>query len=64
LLQLKSLTLSDALLADAAFVTLQDFTVELAPEPIGRRNPFAPIGAIETPPSSPASTSTTSNDTP
>lgn len=64
LLQLKSLTLSDALLADAAFVTLQDFTVELAPEPIGRRNPFAPIGVNEAPPTEPASTSTSSSQTP
>lgn len=60
LLQLKSLTLSDALLADPTFVTLQDFTVELAPEPVGRRNPFAVIGAAE----SAASTATTSTTTP
>lgn len=48
LLELKSITLGDAIFADAAFQTLQDFTVKLAPEPIGRRNPFAPIGAVET----------------
>lgn len=63
LLQLKSLTLSDELLADPTFVTLQDFTVELAPEPVGRRNPFAAIGAVEKPPVT-ASTSTTTPATP
>ncbi|MBP9771507.1 MAG: hypothetical protein KBD16_01085 [Candidatus Pacebacteria bacterium] len=47
LLELKSITLSDGVFSDAAFQTLQDFTVQLAPEPIGRRNPFAPIGAVE-----------------
>ncbi|MEN9405257.1 MAG: hypothetical protein RLY47_216 [Candidatus Parcubacteria bacterium] len=61
LLQLKSLKLSDELLADPTFVTLQDFTVELAPEPVGRRNPFAVIGAVEAPV---ASTSTSSASTP
>ena len=56
LLQLKSITLSDELLTDATFVTLQDFTVELAPEPIGRRNPFAPIGSEPQEVSEPATT--------
>lgn len=63
LLQLKSLKLSDELLADPTFVTLQDFTVNLAPEPVGRRNPFAAIGAVEKPPVT-ASTSTSSAPTP
>ncbi len=48
LLQLKSITLADDVFSDAAFQSLQDFTVKLTPEPIGRRNPFAPIGAVET----------------
>ena len=47
LLQLKSITLSSEVFSDAAFQSLQDFTVKLTPEPIGRRNPFAPIGAVE-----------------
>lgn len=47
LLQLKSITLGDGVFSDAAFQSLQDFTVKLTPEPIGRRNPFAPIGAVE-----------------
>lgn len=58
LIQLKSLTLSDALLTDPTFVTLQDFTVELAPEPVGRRNPFAPIGVNEAPSAEPTATTT------
>ena len=47
LLQLRSITLADGVFSDAAFQSLQDFTVKLTPEPIGRRNPFAPIGAVE-----------------
>lgn len=62
LLQLKSITLSDELLTDSTFVTLQDFTVKLIPEPVGRRNPFAVIGAIESKPT--ASTTTASTTTP
>jgi hypothetical protein len=55
LLQLKSITLADGVFSDAAFQSLQDFTVKLTPEPIGRKNPFAPIGAVE------ASNGTTTN---
>jgi hypothetical protein len=47
LLQLKSITLNEAVFADAAFQTLEDFTVKLIPEPIGRKNPFAPIGSVQ-----------------
>ena len=56
LLELKSITLADAIFADAAFQTLEDFTVKLVPEPIGRRNPFAPIGTVESVETAPAST--------
>lgn len=62
LLQLKSITLSSDLLTDPTFVTLQDFTVKLVPEPVGRRNPFAAIGAVESMPT--ASTSTASTTAP
>lgn len=47
LLELRSITLSTDLLEDPTFLTLQDFTVDLTPEPVGRRNPFALIGAAE-----------------
>ncbi|MEK7579417.1 MAG: hypothetical protein AAB460_02730 [Patescibacteria group bacterium] len=49
LLELRSLTLGGKVLSDPAFATLEDFTVSIPPEPIGRRNPFAPIGAVTTP---------------
>ncbi len=58
LLELKSISLPQDIFSDPAFATLQDFTVTLAPEPIGRRNPFAPIGVGEV-----AETSTTGSST-
>ncbi|MES2134893.1 MAG: hypothetical protein V4449_01465 [Patescibacteria group bacterium] len=45
LLELKSIKLNDAIFADSAFKSLQDFSQELVPEPVGRNNPFAPLGA-------------------
>ena len=33
-----------SVLDSAAFNSLRDFSVELVPEPVGRPNPFAPIG--------------------
>ncbi len=50
LLELRSLTLTGNILSDPTFATLQDFTISIPPEPVGRRNPFAPIGAVSTPP--------------
>ncbi len=49
LLELKSITLTTEIFSDPVFTTLQDFSVELAPQPIGRRNPFAPIGVATGP---------------
>jgi len=45
LLQLKSIKLDDAIFSDPAFKSLQDFSQELVQEPVGRNNPFAPLGA-------------------
>jgi hypothetical protein len=45
LLQLKSLTLDDSIFSNDAFQSLQDFSQALVPEPVGRNNPFAPLGA-------------------
>jgi uncharacterized membrane protein len=45
LLQLKSLTLDESLFGNAAFQSLQDLSQELIPEPVGRNNPFAPLGS-------------------
>ncbi len=49
LLELKSITLDTSILQDPTFLTLQDFSVDIAPEPIGRPNPFAPIGVVSAP---------------
>lgn len=49
LLELRSITLSTDLLQDPAFATLQDFTVTISPEPVGRQNPFALVGAVAAP---------------
>jgi hypothetical protein len=42
--EMKSITLDTGIFTDPMFQNLSDFTVELAPEPISRPNPFAPIG--------------------
>jgi hypothetical protein len=44
LAELKAIRLNDALFQDQAFKSLNDFGLELVPEPSGRRNPFAPVG--------------------
>lgn len=41
---LKSIRLDETFFADTVFSSLTDWSVELAPEPKGRPNPFAPIG--------------------
>ncbi len=45
LLELKSIKLDENIFSDVAFKSLQDFSQELVPEPVGRTNPFAPLGA-------------------
>ena len=45
LVNLKSITLNDALFNDRAFKDLVDFGQQLVPEPTGRQNPFAPVGS-------------------
>lgn len=44
LFELRSIRLDNALFVDPIFQSLQDFGKELVPEPIGRQNPFAPLG--------------------
>ncbi len=44
LLTLRAITLSGTIFTDPAFRTLQDFGTTIVPEPVGRQNPFAPIG--------------------
>lgn len=50
LLELKSIRLDDRIFSDAAFRSLEDFSRELVPEPVGRNNPFAPLGARQATP--------------
>jgi hypothetical protein len=45
LLQMRSLKLDGRLFDNPAFVSLVDTNREIIPEPVGRQNPFAPIGA-------------------
>lgn len=41
LAQLKTTKLNTSIFDDPLFVSLQDFGVAIAPQPVGRRNPFA-----------------------
>lgn len=45
LLALRTVSLSGTILTDPAFMSLHDFGTEIIPEPVGRPNPFAPLGA-------------------
>lgn len=44
LLELRSVELKGDIFDDPLFKSLEDFGQELVPEPVGRTNPFAPIG--------------------
>lgn len=44
LLELKSIRLDETVFTDPAFQSLQDFSQTLVVEPVGRVNPFAPLG--------------------
>lgn len=44
LLKLKTIKLDDSLFKDKVFLSLQDWTIELVPQPVGRNNPFLPLG--------------------
>lgn len=45
LLALRAVTLSGSVFADPSFMTLEDHGTTIIPEPVGRQNPFAPLGA-------------------
>ena len=45
LLALRAVKLDASLFSDPAFVSLKDFSTQIIPEPVGRPNPFAPLGA-------------------
>ena len=40
---LRSINIDRSIFSDERFSTLVDFSVELGDEPVGRRNPFAPV---------------------
>lgn len=42
--QLKTLRLDESVFKDKAFMSLRDFSKPLTSEPVGRVNPFSPIG--------------------
>lgn len=44
LLQLRSIKLDTALFSNTRFQSLEDFGQEIVDEPVGRTNPFAPLG--------------------
>lgn len=43
LLQLRAVKLDGTIFTEPAFRSLQDFSTQIIPEPVGRSNPFAPI---------------------
>jgi hypothetical protein len=53
LLTLRAITLSGTIFSDPAFMSLHDFGTLLVAEPIGRPNPFAPIGTRSSAPATP-----------
>ncbi|XKT74762.1 MAG: hypothetical protein ACJKTH_01595 [Patescibacteria group bacterium UBA2163] len=44
LLELRSIQLDTSLFSDERFQSLQDFGQQIISEPVGRPNPFAPLG--------------------
>ena len=44
LLDIRSVKLNGDIFSDPIFRSLEDFGQDLVPEPVGRDNPFAPIG--------------------
>lgn len=43
LFQLRAIQLTGTIFGNPAFTSLKDFRTEIVAEPIGRRNPFAPL---------------------
>ena len=59
LLNISSLSLNDSVFGDPRFASLQDFTVTLIPQTLGRTNPFLPAGTVVSPTTTTAATLTT-----
>lgn len=49
LFQLRSIQLLGNIFNDPAFQALRDYRIEIVSEPIGRKNPFAPLTATSSP---------------
>lgn len=45
LLNLNTITLEGSVFSDPRFTSLVDYTVALTPQPLGRSNPFLPVGS-------------------
>lgn len=43
LLQMRNIQLTGTIFTDPAFSSLRDFRTDIVAEPVGRRNPFAPL---------------------
>lgn len=56
---LRTIALDETIFSDPVFMSLSDFGVVIPPEAIGRRNPFAPLGAASTPAAEPTEESET-----
>ncbi|MBI4067988.1 hypothetical protein HY413_01100 [Candidatus Kaiserbacteria bacterium] len=56
LFQLRAIQLTGTIFNNPAFTSLKDFRTEIVAEPIGRRNPFAPLEQVV--PATPATTQT------
>jgi len=47
--QIQSLRINTTLFKSAAFQSLQDYSVQVPPQNIGRPNPFAPLPGVKSP---------------
>lgn len=45
LLDIRSIKLNDSIFSEESFKSLEDFGQDIVPEPVGRENPFAQVGA-------------------
>lgn len=45
LLALRAVKLDETLFSNQAFISLKDYSTQIVPEPVGRPDPFAPLGA-------------------
>lgn len=51
--QVSTLNIDTTFFSEPSYQSLRDFTVTIAPEPVGRPNPFAPVPGVGNPQSAP-----------